>query len=690
MKKQHSQYTTSEIIGALSLFIGLSVLGNNQAMADAVDIDRITVVGQKGVRVGEALSASEGTIGQYEINNRPLLRPGEVLEFVPGMVVTQHSGSGKGNQYFLRGFNLDHGTDFRIILDGMPVNMRTHGHGQGYADLNFVIPEFLQSIQYQKGPYHSQNGDFSTAGSAEFNLSSDFGHPFVTLELGEHGYLRGLAGTDIELEGGKLLAGAEWHQYDGPWQDINEDIEKTNALLRYISKVGEGDFALTFMAYDNQWNSADQIPERAVSSGLISALGSLDTTVGGESSRYSISSSWEGKNTKVQAYAVRSQLNLFSNFTYFLEDPVNGDQFEQVDDRVIWGGDIQHFSEHQLFGKTFLHTYGAEFQYDDIREVGLFNTRERLRLNTVRQDSVESYSASAYWQSQIELSPALRASLGARYDYIDVDVDSNLDANSGADSDALLNFNGSLVYMLSDSAEMYISAGQSFHSNDARGATITLDPITRAPTEKVDLLVRGEGAEFGFRMVDNQYYSLSTSIWTLELDSELVFVGDAGNVEPTRSSRRSGVEIAAYYWINDTLDLDLELAWTRSRFEEDEQGEGDYIDGSLPFVASAGLTYKLTDKVHTVARLRHFGKRTLDSFNIQRSDDFTAVNLAIAYDEHTWSTRFEVLNVFDSNDHDIDYFYASRLPGEPEAGVEDKHFHPIEPRMLRASFTYRF
>jgi outer membrane cobalamin receptor len=268
----------------------LAAIGGAAAHGDSLSgslFEQITVRGHQTDLLGQASSASQGVIGNGEIADRVIARSGEILEFIPGMVVTQHSGSGKANQYFLRGFNLDHGTDFSSFVDGMPVNMRSHGHGQGYTDLNFIIPELVQQIDYKKGAYYAENGDFSAAGSARFNLQNRT-QDWVELGLGSDQYQRLLAKGSAKHGIGDMLLGMELQRYDGPWTDINEDVRKINLIARYSRALGSGQFAVTAMSYDNQWQSADQIPQRAVNAGLIDTFGSLDTTVGGDSSRYSL------------------------------------------------------------------------------------------------------------------------------------------------------------------------------------------------------------------------------------------------------------------------------------------------------------------------------------------------------------------------------------------------------------------
>lgn len=667
------------------LIISGCLFSSSAALAN---IEKVTVYGHRTGLIGDAISASSGIIGQGEIEERPMLRSSEMLELIPGMAVTQHSGSGKANQYFIRGFNLDHGTDFATSIDGMPINMRSHGHGQGYTDLNFIIPEAISTINYQKGAYDANQGDFSTAGSAEFHLTDSLTHQQVNLTVGEDGYRRAVMLGSAGVGEGKLIGAAEWHGYDGPWQDINEDVDKKNAMLRYVGSALGGDLSITALAYDNSWNSADQIPQRAVDQDIITELGSLDKTVGGSSSRYSLSANWQGQHVKASAYVIDYDMDLYSNFSYFLNDPVNGDQFRQRDSRTISGGELSYQFAQQQWIVPVQNTAGVEIRRDDIDQVGLYNTQARMLLSTVREDAIVETSYSAFWQSQLTLSERLEATVGVRYDYFDADVNSNNTLNSGNADDDLVSFKGSLNYTFTDNLAAYANWGQSFHSNDARGATITQDPVSLDVAEKVDLLVQSNGAELGLRYFDQNKFNISAALWWLTLDSELLFVGDAGNTEASDASERYGLELSAYYWLSDTLSLDAEASFTHSRL--DITDENDRIEGAVPVVASTGVNWHITEQWQSSLRVRHIGKRTLTDDGEQRSEPLTVVNGLVSYQQTHWKVGLELLNMFDSNDHDIDYYYASRLTGEPSEGVEDNHFHPIEPRTIRLNLSLLF
>ncbi|TCN90311.1 TonB-dependent receptor [Shewanella fodinae] len=686
--------TSTVIYGVPVLFVAALVQAEDTAQTStsaSQPIERVAVFGRQLNLLGQSSSASEGIVGAGEIEARPLLRTGEVLEFVPGMMVTQHSGSGKANQYFLRGFNLDHGTDFATTVDGMPINMRSHGHGQGYTDLNFLIPELIGQIHYYKGAYYPEVGDFSGAGSAAISLTDDLPYRQMALTLGEYGYQRLLATGQQQWQDNKFIFGGELQRYDGPWRDVEEDVRKVNAVGRYLTPVGNGQLAVTAMAYSNDWNSADQIPERAVTAGIIDEYGSLDTNLGGDSSRYSLSASYVDSDWQASAYVIRSRLNLFSNFTYFLDNPVDGDEFQQVDNREIWGGKLARDWHVAPFGITTDITSGIDVRYDHIGKVALYHTKARQQIGTVRDDAVDEFSSGLFGKLEAELTDDLKLRLGARYDYYNADVDSDNTLNSGNANDGIWSLKGGLSYLVSDDLELYASAGQGFHSNDARGATIKVDPATGEAVNKVDLLVRSTGAELGFRYYDRRYINLSAAFWYLDLDSELLYVGDAGTTEPSRASRRYGLEISAYYWLNDAFSVDAELAVTRARFTEDETLEGKYVDGTVPWVASAGINYEPdASGIHAALRLRYLGKRTLDSFKEHEADATTLVNLSLGYAYQDWDVKAELLNLFNSDDHDIDYWYSSRLSGEDAEGVEDLHYHPVEPRMLRLSVSYHY
>jgi outer membrane receptor protein involved in Fe transport len=644
---------------------------------------------------GRPDSASEGAIEDDRIERRALSRPAAVLEAIPGVVVTQHSGSGKANQYFLRGFNLDHGTDFAVHVDGMPVNMPSHGHGQGYADLNFLIPELIDHVHYRKGPYSAEDGDFSAAGAAHVDLKRAMNGGAAQVTPGSFGYLRSLFTAGRDLADGSLIGALELGRDNGPWVNP-ESLRKLNALLRYTQGSDRNGFSLTAMAYHARWNATDQIPLRAADDGRLPRFGAVDSTDGGRSSRSSVSGEWnrsdDAGRTRAGAYLIRSNLNLFSNFTYFLRDPANGDQFEQVDRRGIAGGEIARSWNTPFEGRQVEHALGARLRVDDIGQVGLFNTAARVRLGTVRSDAVKQSSLGLYYQATIPWTRWLRGQLGLRGDFYRFRVDSDNPANSGSARAALLSPKLGFAFGPWAETETFVNYGRGFHSNDARGTTIAVDPATGAPASRVQPLVRATGGELGMRAAPMRGLQTSVALWRLELASELVFTGDAGTTETKRPSRRQGIEWANTYKPNALVTLDLDLTLSQARFiGDDPAAPGHRIPGAMDKTLSTGIAYGGREGWGGELRLRYFGPRPLIEDGSQRSPASSLVNARIGYSvNRQYRVGLDVLNLFNRRVDDITYFYTSRLPGEPAAGIDDKHFHPAEPRTLRLTAVVNF
>lgn len=675
---------------AIALAAVVAAMQSPAAHAQAAEREAdVVVLGRWDNPLGRTTSASQGVVGADELAIRPRLRTGEILEVVPGVIVTQHSGSGKSNQMFLRGFNLDHGTDFATWIDGMPVNLPTHAHGQGYTDLNFVIPELVERLEYRKGAYYAEVSDFSSAGGAYLSTYERLPEGILKAGLGEDGYFSVLAADSVEVGAGTVLYGVQSHRYDGPWADVDEDLRRNNLLLRYSQGGNDGAWNVALMGYDGEWNSADQVPRRAIESGLIDRLGSLDTTLGGTTSRHSLSGGWRGAlgkgRARANAYVIDYELDLFSNFTYLLDDPLDGDQFNQVDDRTIAGGEFAY-----SFGaEDNTHTFGAMLRNDSIGNVALLRAAARQYVSTVRSDAVDERSVGVYYANERQWTPRLRTTLGIRADRFDFDVESDLAANSGSTADTVVAPKASAIYTVGDRTEIYASAGKGFHSNDARGTTISIDPASGDPADRVSPLVDSHAFEVGFRSFVAERLNVSAALWLLELDSELLFIGDAGNTEASRPSKRYGVEFPLYYRPTETLTLDLELALTQSKFTEFDAA-GDKIPGAIDEVLSAGVSWQKPSGLYGSLRMRYFGPRPLVEDGSVESQSSTVVNLSAGYRGARYDFRVDVLNLFDSDDDDITYWYASRLPGEPTDGIEDFHIHPMEPRTIRAYLSWKF
>jgi hypothetical protein len=660
---------------------------------DPTVLPPVEVIGRYEEAIGASDAASQGAVTREGIEKRPVLRPGEVLEAVPGVIVTQHSGDGKANQFFLRGYNLDHGTDFATWVAGMPVNMPTHAHGHGYTDLNFVIPELISRINYNKGPYFAEDGDFGSAGSARIAYADKLPFSIASLTAGSFDYRRAVFAGSPELGSGLLVYGLEYQHNDGPWENPN-DFGKVNGVLRYAQGTPASGFSVTGMAYSADWNSTDQIPRRAVDAGMIGRFGAIDPTDGGKASRYSLSGEWRsaenGTSRAVSVYAIQSRLNLFSNFTFFLDDPVNGDQFEQAEKRLALGGQASQTWSTRAAGRPMLNTVGLQLRRDRIDPVALYSTAARERLSTTREDRVTVASGGPYASNTTEWSSGFRTVAGLRADFYRFEVDSNIPENSGSASDSIVSPKLSAIFGPWAKTEYFLNWGQGFHSNDARGTTITVDPKTGGPAERVSPLVRTTGYEAGLRSQMVPKVSTSLALWHLKQDSELLFVGDAGTTEASRPSKRTGLEWLVQWLPEPWVAFDLTAALTRARFADDDPA-GDRIPGAPESVASAGATVENLNGWFGSVRWRYFGPRPLIEDNSVRSQSTSLVNARVGYVVTKRARAYvDVFNLFDRKASDVDYFYASRLQGESAAGVDDVHFHPVESRAFRVALAVAY
>jgi hypothetical protein len=553
----------------------------------------VEVLGTYETGVGTSDAASQGTVTARRIETGPALRPGEVLEYIPGLVITQHSGDGKANQYFLRGFNLDHGTDFSINVAGMPVNMPTHAHGQGYADLNFLIPELVSGIDYRKGPYYAEVGDFSSAGAADIHYATSLAHSIGSVTLGGYDYKRALLAGSPNVGGGTLLYGIELMGQDGPW-DNPENFRKLNTVFRYSRGDKADGITVTGMAYKANWDATDQIPQRAVASGLLDRFGAIDPSDGGETSRYSLSyeqhHDMANGRAMIDVYAIRSSLTLWSNFTFFMDDPTNGDQFEQHESRTVLGVHPRAEFSGKLAGMDSIFKVGLQARRDNIDPVALYHTVERQIIGITRSDKVVENSVGIYAEETLQVTSKFRTILGLRGDRYEFDVNSDIPQNSGRVNDSIVSPKFSLVFGPWSKTEYFINYGTGFHSNDARGTTITVEPTNPSiPAEKVTPLVRSFGSEVGLRSELIPHLETSLSLWQLRLESELLFTGDAGTTQPSRPTKRTGIEWSNHYRANSWLLFDLDLSVSRARFT-DEDPVGDQVPGSIEKVASFGVT----------------------------------------------------------------------------------------------------
>ena len=696
--------------------------------------------------------ASQTTATGDDLNARPVARPGEIVEAAPGLIVTQHSGEGKANQYFLRGYNLDHGTDLAISVDDMPINMRTHAHGQGYSDLNFLMPETVNAMDIRKGPYFADVGDFGSVGALSIGLIDSTPKKVATLTIGSFSYQRLFGMGSTPAAGGNLLFAGEVSHYSGPW-DSPDDARKVNALMRYTVGTASDGLSVTGMAYSNKWNSTDQVPLRAIESGLIDRFGALDPTDGGNAERFSLSArmvkSEDSGFWKANFYAVKSTLDLYNDFTWDLTNfancatiATNCDQFHQHDGRTMTGGNASRTFRGGIGAIKFETTFGIQARYDDI-DLGLTDTYQRMFVSNVRTDHVAEASGGIYAENTLYWTDWLRTTLGWRGDYYDAAVDSIYDANNSGHTKAAI---GSPKFRMVlgpfYKTELFFGAGMGFHSNDARGATITEEPIDRtlpggasatpSPLSASPLLVRTRGFETGVRTKVIPDLDSSVSVFILDQASEILFSGDAGDTEASRPSERYGAEWTNHYRPGPWIDVDADLAVTHARFLGFDQDQADayaklaadplatpqVLIGNAPgnftpnapnVVASAGITLGEKTGWFGALRWRYLGPSPLTEDGAFRSPPTSIFNGRIGYRfDNGWRIQLDALNLLNTKTNQINYAYGSLLPTDPQSlpkacagaaasasavcqtGVMDYILHPAEPLAIRVSLTGTF
>ena len=691
---------------------------------NVIRLPEVVVEGRQDSLIGIADSATQGTTGAAQLADRPILRSGEILETVPGVIITQHAGGGKANQYFLRGFNLDHGTDFAVFLDDMPLNLPSHAHGEGYSDMNAVIPEFVRRVDYEKGPYFADVGNYGSAGSAHLEFYKTLPQDFVTVEGGMYGYERGVFGVSQKFGAGNLLYGGEAYHDDGPWARP-DDYRKFNGLLTYSQGNDANGCGITVRGYHGQWNSSDQVP---ASFGATNFFGTLNPTDGGNSQRYSLQAEWhrhsENSETKITAYGFYYDLDLFSDFTYFLTDTNRGDQFEQQDRRWVAGLDARHTLFNQWLGKEVENTFGLQVRNDWINN-GLYQTENRVRVDkydvdinpdtnlpydttlpaTTEADQFTDTQLGAYFENKIQWADKFRSVAAMRGDWDYFAVNSlNLPANSGTAYTLLPSPKLTLILGPWAQTEIYLQGGFGFHSNDGRGTTQTVQPVSAGnpspgtPASNIPALVQTKGAEIGVRTLAVPKLQSTLSLWYLHSDSELQQEGDTGStVASEQASDRLGIEWANYYSLTRHLALDLDAADSIARFTSVDADDaapgspgGDQVPEAVGMVVSAGITWHDWHGFSSSLRLRYFGPRDLTSDGIYQSSQTILLNAEAGYQiNQTWRISVEVLNLLNRHDQDITYAYESRVTPSAASAFQNV-YHPVEPIQVRVGLTARF
>lgn len=675
----------------------------------AMALQTVEVAAHYDNGVGSSEAASQGVVLGNLLQQRPLLRPGEVLETVPGLVVTQHSGDGKANQYFLRGYNLDHGTDFATSVDGVPVNMPTNAHGQGYADLNFLIPELVDRINYRKGPYFAETGDFSSAGSADIRYRNSLDHDYSELTVGGFGYKRALLAASMPVSANSLsgphtgapmnlLGALELQHSDGPWANP-ENLHKVNGLVRLSEGSRANGWSIDASAYRASWNSTDQVPLSLIESGDLGRYAALDPTDGGETGRFVVSGEWQQHDsagyTKISAFLEHYRLRLWSNFTFYELRPATGDQFEQAESRNVFGLQAAHGWHHDLLGRDSVTEIGAQFRQDFIH-VGLQNTQSRIPFELVSDHRVQEAELGTYLQNSTAWNDWFRSVAGVREDVIYLRTrTANIEANAGTASGHIFSPKLSLIFGPWNNTELFFNLGRGFHSNDARGVLNRVDPTTRLAADSVPPLVASKGAEIGVRSEWIPGLQSSLALWSLNSDSEIIYSADSaiGSTSPNGASKRYGLEWNNHWQVNRHWQFDADFAWTHARYaEQNDNGQlGDRIPNAVSKVASVGISAQKFGPWAAELNTRYIGAYPLSQDASLVGPSAVVTNFRLQREvSSSLSWSLDVLNLFNRQYYDIAYQQDYQTSSSSQLVPSGITVHPGEPRQIRLTAKFQF
>jgi outer membrane cobalamin receptor len=638
-------------------------------------------------------SANNGvfkTISDLDIHLRPINNSQEVLRMVPGLFIGQHAGGGKAEQIFLRGFDLDHGTDINLTVDGMPVNMVSHAHGQGYADLHWVIPELIDKVNFNKGPYFADKGNFTTAGFVEFKTKDYLDNNFLKVEGGQFNTYRGITGINLIKPKGDRRNQSLYFAGEGSFTkgyfESAQDFSRFNGTLKYHGSISNNStLTTTFMGFTSKWNASGQIPDRAVESGMVGFYGAIDNTEGGKTSRSNanvelLTNLNSGSVIRNQLFYSKYKFELYSNFTFFKEDPVNGDQIRQKEDRNILGYNGSYQKEF-LLGNIVTETKtGVQVRYDDVNDIELTRTKNRtLNTNQIMFGDMNELNAGVYWSQRFSVSKNLNITGALRADYFNNKYNDKLAGQELSSNSTIvspkLNFN----YRVSDKVQLYLYNGRGFHSNDTR-------VVVQQNGRKV--LPPAYGTDLGGIFKVGKKVVLQSALWYLWLDQEFVYVGDEGVVEPGGQTRRYGVDLSVRFEVTRNLYADVDVSLANPRALGVDKSNS-YLPLAPRTSSVGGLTYKKQYGLNGSLRYRLMGDRPANEDNSIVAKGYFVTDAAINYTKKKWEAGLAIQNLFDVKWKETQFDTESRLQSEP-ARVSEIHFTAGTPFLARASITVFF
>ncbi len=652
----------------------------------AVNMQEITVAAKKDQGLN--------TISSIDFKLRPHLTTQDLLRLVPGLFIAQHAGGGKAEQLFLRGFDVDHGTDVAISVDNMPVNMVSQAHGQGYADLHFVIPETIDNMSFSKGPYDAKTGDFNTAGAVRFKTKNYLPKNMIKTEVGTYNTYRGvtmlnlLNTSDTSARKQNAYIAAEYFYTNGFFVNP-QDFSKVNLFGKYTTEINSSThLAFTLSSFNSKWNASGEIPNRAVQSGLIGKYGSIDPSEGGNTSRYNANLTLNKRldnrgSLQSNLYYIQYNYSLYSNFTFFKLDSVNGDEINQYESRNTFGYNASYTKESEIGSIDLKSTVGIGLRDDQIGNIGLAHVRKRAFLNDITKGEIHETNFNAFLEETFQFSPRLSLNVGLRFDnfhysYRNKLVDTVNDVKSKLNSIVSPKLN--VFYNVSQSVQFYVSAGSGFHSNDARVAT-------QAPG---NTLPRAVGADIGTNLKISKKLFVNAALWWLDLATEYTWSGDEGqyDVNPNGKTRRIGVDVSARYQVTKWLYADADLNLAKPRFVDAPEGQN-YVPVAPTITSIAGLNVRASNGMTGSLRYRYLGARPLVEDNSIRAQEYFILDAVVGYARKNYQIGFMAENLLNTYWKEAQYATDSQLQGEPTS-VNELHYTPGTPFNIRGNFTLFF
>ncbi len=672
--------------------IKITALGYKKTNYTIVSSSEVIIMDDDIFRLNEIVIqpklSAMNVISKIDLETTPVNSSQEILRKVPGLFIGQHAGGGKAEQIFLRGFDIDHGTDITISVDGMPVNMVSHAHGQGYADLHFIIPETVEKIDFGKGTYYANKGDFATAGYVAFQTKDKIEKSSIGLEVGQFNTMRtvGLFNLLANQKTQNAYIATEFYITDGPF-DSPQNFNRINLLGKYSAILSDNSkFSILASRFSSKWDASGQIPQRLVDNGTISRFGAVDDTEGGNTSRTNFNASLSksiDENTFLKANAFYSnyQFELYSNFTFFLEDPINGDQIKQKENRDIYGMNTELNKKTKINDTDVLLQIGAGFRADATKDTELSHTLNRrtvlenIKLGDIDESNLFSYLNSEFTFGKLMINPAIRL------DYFKFNYQDKLTTHYKTQSESKVKFSPKLnfIYSQNNNLQFFVKSGMGFHSNDARVVV---------QNNGKEILPTAIGTDIGTIWKPFPRLIVNSALWYLYLQQEFVYVGDAGIIEPSGKSRRMGADLGLRYQLNDWLYFDADANYTYARSIDEPKGEN-YIPLAPDFTTTGGLSFQKINGFSGGIRYRYLKNRPAnEDYSIVAKGYFIS-DLNVNYQYKNINFGVSVENIFNTEWNETQFATESRLKNEPTS-VEEIHFTPGTPFFMKGKIIYSF